>query len=44
MENNIITLYNQGIITQVETAENMITKLVNAKTEKQQTKVLNLMI
>ena len=31
----IIELYNLGIISQVETAENNIIKLINAKTEKQ---------
>lgn len=36
---NIITLCNQGKISQVETAENMIIKLTAAKTEKQQTSV-----
>ena len=33
----IITLYHQGKISQVQTAENMIVKLVDSKTEKQQT-------
>jgi hypothetical protein len=32
---NIITLYNKGKISQVETAENMIIKLITTKTEKQ---------
>ena len=36
---NIITLYTQGKISQVETAENIIIKLTGAKTEKQQTTV-----
>ena len=31
----ILTLYNQAKISQVETAENIIIKLINAKTEKQ---------
>ena len=34
--NKIITLYNQSKISQVQTAENIIRKLITAKTEKQQ--------
>ena len=36
---NIITLYTQGKISQVETAENMIIKLLNSKTDEQQQSV-----
>ena len=32
----IITLYNQSKISQLQTAENIILKLITAKTEKQQ--------
>ena len=32
----IITLYNQGKISQIQTAENIIRKLINTKTEKEQ--------
>ena len=34
--NKIITLYNQSKISQLQTAENTIIKLITAKTEKQQ--------
>ena len=34
--NKIITLYNQSKISQLQTAENIIIKLITAKTEKQQ--------
>ena len=34
--NKIITLYNQGKISQIQTAENIIRKLITAKTEKEQ--------
>ena len=34
--NKIITLYNQSKISQLQTAENIISKLITAKTEKQQ--------
>ena len=34
--NKIITLYNQSKISQIQTAENIINKLVTAKTEKEQ--------
>ena len=33
--NQIITLYNQSKISQLQTAENIINKLITAKTEKQ---------
>ena len=38
--NKIITLYDQSKISQLQTAENMIIKLITAKTEKQQKSIL----
>ena len=38
--NKIITLYNQSKISQLQTAENIIIKLVTAKTKKQQKSTL----
>ena len=38
--NKIITLYNQSKISQLQTAENIIIKLITAKTEKQQQSTL----
>ena len=38
--NKIITLYNQSKISQLQTAENIIIKLITAKTEKQQRSTL----
>ena len=40
----IIKLYNQSKISQLQTAENIIIKLITAKTEKQQQSTLNNMI
>ena len=38
--NKIITLYNRSKISQLQTAENIIIKLITAKTEKQQKSTL----
>ena len=38
--NKILTLYNQSKISQVQTAENIIKKLINTNTEKEEKKVL----
>ena len=38
--NKILTLYNQSKISQVQTAENIINKLINNNTEKEEKKIL----